>query len=235
MGQETGQRPAVIFDLDGCLVDSEPLSIAALSDELVALGIPDAGFEVIRDRFLGMSMLDIRDHMAERTGRPIPADFVDRVEARLFAAYRQGLRRMAGIDELLAGLRRADMPFAIATGGSVRRLTRTLAASGLTPWFEGRAFSADLVARGKPAPDLFLFAAAQLGIPPDACIVIEDSPHGITGARAAGMRAIGFTGGAHLADARESHAALLRAAGAERVLEDMAGMPDALGILGGAR
>lgn len=208
---------AVIFDLDGCLVDSEPLSIAALSAELAAMGVPDASFEVIRDRFLGVSMRDICDHVAERAGLRCPPEFVDRVEERLFALYRESLRPMPGAGRLLAALTEAGIPFAIATGGSIRRMTVTLAMSGLAPWFDGRAFSVDQVERGKPAPDVFLFAAARLGIPPEGCTVIEDSPHGIAGARAAGMRAIGLVGGSHLAGTRRAHRAILRAAGASAV------------------
>lgn len=219
---------AVIFDLDGCLVDSEPLSIAALSEELGAMGIPGASFEVIRDRFLGVSMRDICAHVAERTGIPCPPDFIDRVEDRLFALYRESLRPIPGAARLLAALKDAGIPFAIATGGSIRRMTTTLSLSGLAPWFEGRAFSADEVKRGKPAPDLFLFAATRLGVPPGACTVIEDSPHGITGARAAGMHAIGFTGGSHLGGTRRTHGAVLRKAGAGAVFRRLADVRAAL-------
>lgn len=219
---------AVIFDLDGCLVDSEPLSIAALSEELGAMGVPDASFEVIRDRFLGVSMKDICAHVAERTGIRCPPEFIDRVEDRLFALYRDQLRPIPGAARLLSALREAGIPFAIATGGSVRRMTATLGLSGLTPWFEGRAFSADQVERGKPAPDLFLFAAAQIGVQPEACTVIEDSPHGIAGARAAGMAAIGFTGGSHLDGTRRAHGAVLRKVGAAVVLRRLSDVRAAL-------
>lgn len=219
---------AVIFDLDGCLVDSEPLSIAALSAELAAIGIADATFEVIRDRFLGVSMQDICTHVGQRAGATFPPDFVDRVENRLFALYRENLRPIPGAARLLAALRDAEIPYAIATGGSIRRMTTTLAVSGLAPWFEGRAFSADQVRRGKPAPDLFLFAASQLGVPPANCTVVEDSPHGVTGARAAGMQAIGFTGGAHLDGTRRAHAATLRKAGAKSVFRRLGDVRAAL-------
>lgn len=223
-----GQARAVIFDLDGCLVDSEPLSIAALSAELGALGVPDASFEVIRDRFLGVSMHDICNHVAERTGIRCPPEFIDRVEDRLFALYRENLRPIPGAARLLAALMEAGIPFAIATGGSVRRMTATLGLSGLAPWFEGRAFSADQVERGKPAPDLFLFAASRLGVPPEICTVIEDSPHGIAGARAAGMKAIGFLGGTHLDGSRRAHGGILRDAGAAAVFRRLADVRAAL-------
>lgn len=222
------QARAVIFDLDGCLVDSEARSIAALSGELGAMGVPDATFEAIRDRFLGVSMQDICRHVAGRTGIPCPPDFIDRVEDRLFALYRESLHPIPGAARLLAALKSAGIPFAIATGGSVRRMTTTLAISGLAPWFAGRAFSADQVRRGKPAPDLFLLAAERLGVPPGTCTVIEDSPHGIAGARAAGMETIGFTGGSHLAGARRAHGAELRKAGAAAVFRRLADVRAAL-------
>jgi HAD superfamily hydrolase (TIGR01509 family) len=221
MESERPQTRAVIFDLDGCLVDSEPLSIGAITDEMQALGIPDATFESIRDSFLGVSMRVICEHVAEKSGAACPQDFVDRVEARLFEAYRTGLRRIDGVMALLDALEAAGVAIAIATGGSVRRMLRTLEYSGLADRFRGRAYSADQVAEGKPAPDLFLFVAAELGLPPEDCVVLEDSPHGVVGARAAGMRVVGFTGGSHLADSRASHAALLRRAGAAAVLDRM--------------
>lgn len=215
---------AVIFDLDGCLVDSEPLSIGAIIAEMQAMGIPDATFEAIRDRFLGVSMRVICAHVAEKSGASAPKDFVDRVEARLFESYRTKLRVIDGAVALLGQLKAAGIPFAIATGGSVRRMARTLDYAGLAGWFRGRAFSADQVAQGKPAPDLFLFAAGELGVAPQDCVVVEDSPHGIVGAKAAGMRVVGFTGGSHLTGARRRHGRLLRAAGAEPVRGSMDGM-----------
>ena len=104
------QGQAVIFDLDGCLVDSEQLSIAALSAELGALGVLDASFEVIRDRFLGVSLRDICSHVAARTGIECPPDFVGRVEDRLFALYREQLRPIPDATPLLAALTAAQSP-----------------------------------------------------------------------------------------------------------------------------
>jgi HAD superfamily hydrolase (TIGR01509 family) len=228
------QTRAVIFDLDGCLVDSERLSIGAITDEMRAMGIPGATFESIRDRFLGVSMRVICAHVAERSGADCPQDFVARVEARLFEAYRTGLRRIKGVTALLDALEAAGVPAAIATGGSVRRMLRTLDYSGLAPRFQGRAYSADQVAEGKPAPDLFLHVADVLDVAPEDCVVLEDSPHGVVGARAAGMRVVGFTGGSHLAGMRDAHAALLRDAGADQVLDRMDGVFAALCPVAGA-
>ena len=219
---------AVIFDLDGCLVESEPLSLEAIAAEMRALGIADARPEDIRDRFLGIAIGVICEHVAARTGRPCPPDFQDRVEARLFKGYEKHLAVVAGVPEVLVGLRADRVITGIATGGSLRRMAKTLDCSGLAEVFAGHSFSADEVARGKPAPDLFLHAAARLGMRPDHCVVAEDSPHAIEGALAAGMRAFGFVGGAHLEGIRAAHADKLRKAGALDIFEDMGALSDAL-------
>jgi beta-phosphoglucomutase-like phosphatase (HAD superfamily) len=212
---------AVIFDLDGCLVDSEPLALEALAAEMRALGITSASTQEIRDRFLGVSIGMICAQVAREASLPTPEGFAERFESRAIEAYRSGLRRIDGTRALLDWLKHRNIARAIATGGSIRRMTDTLRLGGLWEDFAGCAFSADQVARGKPAPDLFLFAANGLGVAPDCCVVLEDSPHGVAGAVAAGMRAIGFVGGSHLHDIRESHAARLRAAGANPVVRTL--------------
>ncbi|MFV0382562.1 HAD family hydrolase [Paracoccus sp. (in: a-proteobacteria)] len=218
---------AVIFDLDGCLVDSEAMSLETLADEMRAEGA-GVSTDDLRRRYLGVSMQVIGDRMRAATGRPPPADFAARFENRLLARYPAELRLIDGAAALLEDLHGRGIAMAIATGGSIRRMTTTLRVSGLDARFTDRAFSADQVARGKPAPDLFLLAAEKLGIPPHACAVMEDSPHGIAGARAAGMRAVGFVGGSHLAGARDDHAERLRDAGAAMVLHELSGMLNAL-------
>ena len=210
---------AVIFDLDGCLVDSEILSISAITEEIQDMGATQVTYDYIRDRFLGVSMQVICQHVAEQTGKTCAEDFVDRVEERLFARYRTDLRQIEGATAMLEDLRDQGIPVAIATGGSIRRMGETLRISGLAPYFEGTAFSADQVDRGKPAPDLFLLAARELGVDPAQCVVMEDSPHGIQGARAAGMRAVGFVGGTHLEPMRDTHRQLLHTKGAALVCE----------------
>ena len=212
---------AVIFDLDGCLVDSEPKMLESITAQMRELGILDAMYEEIRDSFLGVTMAVIRDHVSKRLGRDCPADFQQRVEARLYEDYRQGLARISGVTSLLQALSEQDMPTAIATGGSVERLGKTLYHSGLEAYFKGRAFSAEQVRRGKPAPDIFLYAAEQIGVAAEDCVVIEDSPHGVEGAVAAGMKAIGFDGGSHLRGIRDKHAQRLKAAGAEWVTREL--------------
>ncbi|HBM61979.1 MAG TPA: HAD family phosphatase [Citreicella sp.] len=225
------QAQAIIFDLDGCLVDSEPQSLAAVAAEMRALGIADATPEEIGARFLGVSISVIHDYVERRSGAPCPPEFSANFERRLFASYETGLTCIPGVPGLLQQLHTEGVPMAIGTGGSLLRLATTLRLSGLAPYFEERGFSADQVAQGKPAPDLFLLAARELGVPPEICVVIEDSPHGVKAARAAGMRAIGFTGGTHLDGRREVHADTLRQAGAEEVLADMSQMYAALSAL----
>jgi HAD superfamily hydrolase (TIGR01509 family) len=172
-------------------------------------------------RYLGVSMSQVVRDVETRLGKPCRPDFIDRVEMRLFAAYETGLRQMDGADALLHRLDQSGIPVAIASGASVRRLQKTLEIAGLDRIFEARGFSADLVARGKPAPDVFLLAAEKLGVAPKHCAVLEDSPHGIRGAVAAGMRAVGFVGGSHLAGRATEHAEILRAAGAHQVVSHL--------------
>lgn len=218
---------AVIFDMDGCLVDSEPMSLETLSELMAAEGL-QATTDELRRKFLGVSIQSIVSHIAETLGRDDLPDFARDFEERLLARYPAELRVIPGIPALLDDLTARGIAVAIATGSSVHRLGITLDVAGLADRFGARIFSADQVRRGKPAPDLFLLAADRLGIPPQACAVMEDSPHGIVGARAAGMRAVGFTGGTHLAGMQDDHARRLRDAGAVAVLPDLTGILDAL-------
>lgn len=218
---------AVIFDMDGCLVDSEPMSLQTLADMMAAEGL-QATTDDLRRKFLGVSIQSIVSHIAELLDRDDLPDFARDFEERLLARYPAELRVIPGIPDLLDDLAARGIAVAIATGSSVRRLGITLDVADLADRFADMIFSADQVKRGKPAPDLFLLAANRLGIPPEACAVMEDSPHGIAGARAAGMRAVGFTGGTHLAGMRDDHARRLGDAGAVAVLPDLAGMLDAL-------
>lgn len=220
---------AVIFDLDGCLVDSEIFSLQALAAEMQAAGVQDVSVAELGRRFLGVSLSVVCGDVAERTGRPCPEGFADRFETRLIETFhQQRLRPYDAVPDLLDMLQERGIAMAIATGGSLRRMRATLKISGLDRWFRNRAFSADQVEHGKPAPDLFLFAAAQLGVDPERCVVMEDSPHGIKGALAAGMPAVGFTGGAHLEGMRQDHGEKLHGAGAVVVRDDLDDMVDTL-------
>lgn len=219
---EQGIR-AIVFDMDGCLVDSEPLSLEAVAAEMRALGLADATAARVGETYLGVTMGKICADVSASLGRDCSEGFAERIEERLFAEYSLRLQRIEGVGLLLDQLTSAGVRLAIASGSSPRRLERTLAIAGLSSYFRGTAFSADLVARGKPAPDVFLLAARELGVAPAQCAVLEDSPHGVAGAVAAGMRAIGFVGGSHLHGKQYVHEQVLRAAGASLVIDTLSG------------
>jgi HAD superfamily hydrolase (TIGR01509 family) len=146
----------------------------------------------------------------------------------LYRRYRTELQLVPGARATLDALDDAGTAYAIATGGAVERLNVGLECTGLTSRFKGRAFSAELVARGKPAPDIFLYSAEQMGVPPSRCVVVEDASHGVKGALAAGMRVIGFTGGSHFAGMKDQAAETLRSAGAQEMASDHAELLDRL-------
>ena len=189
-------RPALlIFDCDGVLIDSEMLAARALIDALARHGIAvDLGF--VARHFIGRAHTVIRTEVKARFGTDLAATFEEDYRARLLASFEAGLVPMAGAVEALAAL---DVPFCLATSSSPPRLAASLRIVGLDRVFAGRAFTASQVARGKPAPDLFLHAAAQMGADPAACVVVEDSAAGVAAGLAAGMEVWHFVGGAHFA------------------------------------
>jgi len=181
----------VIFDCDGVLVDSERLAVRIDQQLLASLGWALSEAEIV-DRFVGRSdaamIADIEAHL----GRPLAADWDRQFRDLYRALFAAELKPVPGI---LEALDRIDIPTCVASSGSHDKMRFTLGLTGLYDRFAGRIFSATEVANGKPAPDLFLHAAARMGVPPSACAVIEDSRWGIEAARAAGMRAFGFAGG----------------------------------------
>jgi len=210
-----GATPAlVIFDCDGVLVDSEPLSLATLTAGLNRIGVP-IDLDTVRNRFAGTSMVSIMGHIERDYGIPAPEGFVDAVKAETLATFDRELKAMRGV---AAAIRRLGQPVCVASSSDPVRLRHSLALTGLLDLFSGNVFSSAQVARGKPFPDLFLFAAEQMGTAPASCLVIEDSVPGVTAAVAAGMRVVGFTGGGHWGHDREG--ADLRRAGAGTVFSD---------------
>lgn len=201
-----------IFDFDGVIADSEIIALAELQACLAEYGL-HLSIEALIDRFLGASLASITAALASHTGTPVPEEFREAWYARLFARYARELQPVPGILALFDRLEAAGVDYCIASGSSHRRLSYALACLGLTERFAARAFSAEDVAEGKPAPDLMLFAAARRGITPERCIVIEDATAGVIAARRAGMRAIGFVGGRHLAPCAPRQAARLAEAG----------------------
>jgi len=158
-------------------------------------------------------------------GRALPDDYARRIATALARHYRCSLKPIAGIAEALAGL---SQPVCVASSGPPERIRLGLETVGLYDGVHSHLFSASMVRRGKPAPDLFLYAAARMGVAPERCLVIEDSPAGIEAARAAGMTAIGFCGGSHC---RPGHAEWLKAGGAALVIADMGELATAVAEL----
>ena len=191
----------VMFDCDGVLVDSEHLSIRLDSILLAQLGWPLAEAEIV-ERFVGRTEAAMRAEIEAHLGRDIGPEWEAFSEeyVRLFAT---DLEPVDGIVAALDAVAAAGLPSCVASSGGHEKIRRNLATTGLLPRFAGRIFSADDVEHGKPAPDLFLHAAAVMGVAPDRCAVVEDSRPGVAAARAAGMSAFGYGGGVTPAAALE--------------------------------
>lgn len=209
----------VIFDNDGVLVDSERLANRVLADLLTGCGYPIAFDECVR-RFMGGTLGAVRSAVESEVGDRLPEDFEDRYYDQLFALFRSSLRPVAGVEAAIEGLKRSGIPICVASSARREKLRVSLSVAGLIHHFGARLFSAEDVRRGKPAPDLFLNAAAECGAAPNRCLVVEDSPAGVSGAKAAGMAAIGYVG---LIPAER-----LIEAGADVVIESMDELLDAL-------
>ena len=205
----------VIFDCDGVLVDSETLSCTCLMELLRKHGI-DVGLDVIFEKFLGRSISAVADHFRE-LGRLMPTSFPIELQQQVRNSFTESLHRVAGIESVLQGL---DIDYCVASSSDLERVNFTLGLAGLSGQFAGPVFTAEMVKRGKPAPDLFLHAASSMAVRPERTLVIEDSVTGVQAGKAAGMTVWGFVGGSHYAS-RDGRA-LLVAAGADRVFDRMA-------------
>jgi HAD superfamily hydrolase (TIGR01509 family) len=184
----------VIFDCDGVLIDSEVISARMLIAELRGYGV-SIDLPYVTRHFLGRSYPTVLREVRETFGVTLPAHFEADYRARLLAAFVTDLAIMPGVADVIAGL---NIPYCLATSSSPERLAHSLGLIGLDATFAGRAFTASRVARGKPAPDLFLLAASEMGADPARCLVIEDSETGVRAGLAAGMQVWRFTGGSHL-------------------------------------
>jgi HAD superfamily hydrolase (TIGR01509 family) len=207
-----GSVDLIIFDCDGVLVDSERLANEVLAGLLTDIGLSTTTEESLAT-YMGLSTTSWTALAAEKLGRPLPADFVDRYTEGVHAAFERELEAVPGVGEVV---RRLRWPTCVASSGEHERMRLTLGRTGLHGHFEGRIYSATEVERGKPHPDLFLHAAEQMGASPSACVVVEDSPYGVRGAVAAGMRALGY--------AAMTPAPVLAAEGAE-TFTDMTELP----------
>jgi len=214
---ERGQRQPelIIFDCDGVLVDSEVLSCQCLSEVLATYGITLELADAL-ELFLGRSTAAVLQHYAGQ-GRALPDGFLTDLKSRVRERFQASLQPIGGIATLLSAL---SVPHCVASSSDVDRVSFSLARTGLARYFGDRLFTSQMVARGKPAPDLFLYAAAKMQAAPAKTLVIEDSVSGVAAAKAAGMRVWGFSGGSHY-ESRDGRA-ILQAAGADRVFDRMA-------------
>ncbi len=221
MTEATAARPElVVFDCDGVLVDSEPIANRVMAEAVTALGWPLSAADCIA-RFKGHHLDTVIAAVEGRLGRPVPGDWVPNLRAATGAAFERELQPIPGVVEALDAVAESGTAYCVASQGPPEKMAVSLDVTGLRTRFEGRIFSAYQVERGKPHPDLFLFAALTLGVAPRACVVIEDSPLGVTAAKAAGMSVLGF--------APEGDGADLAAAGA-RLFRNMAELPGLLGL-----
>ena len=204
----------VIFDCDGVLVDSELLINCAHADALRRHGYPVTA-EMLAERFTGVSDADMLRAIEREHGIAPPENYEALVNALIDSVCETSLVATPGTLGALAAL---DVSTCVASGGILPRIRTSLRIVGLLDRFDPYLFSATMVARGKPAPDLFLHAAGSMGIPPGRCLVVEDSVAGVQAAIAAGMTAIGFCGGKHC---RPDHADRLRQHGAISAISDM--------------
>jgi HAD superfamily hydrolase (TIGR01509 family) len=213
----------VIFDCDGVLVDSETISSAVLARTLTGHGLPTTLVDARRD-YEGLLLRDIDARAAAKLGRSLPEDWIERFQAERAELFRRELEPVAGAGEAIEAVVAAGVPVCVASQGKIEKTRLSLALTGLDRFFSDDVlFSAWLVERGKPFPDLFLHAAATMGVEASRCAVVEDSVSGVTAAVAAGMRAIGYSAEG------DGHAGALREAGAE-VVDSMGDVSALLGL-----
>ncbi len=209
---------ALIFDLDGVLVDSERLIGHTVSAALESYGI-DLKPSDYHQRFHYIRLEHMADAIAAEHDVRLPEDFVPQLRKRLNESYASDLNAVPGVEAML---RAVTLPVAIASGSAPEGIDLKLRQTGLYDFFAPHIYSVfEVGGHRKPAPDVFLHAAAQLGIPPANCVVIEDAAAGVTAGIAAGMRVLGFTGGGH---GYPGLTEKLRAAGADVVFDDMSAL-----------
>jgi HAD superfamily hydrolase (TIGR01509 family) len=212
---------AIVWDCDGVLVDSERINNEVFAALVTRAGVPTTYAESVA-RYMGRSTAECVADVEERLGRPTGFDLAAEYHRTVRERHHTDLAAVPGARDLLDRLRERGTPVCVASSGTPEEIAHRLELTGLAGYFGDRVYSASMVARGKPAPDLFLYAAARLGVEPTDCVLVEDSPFGVRGGRAAGMTVVGY---AALADA-----AVLRDAGADPVVADLADAAPALGL-----
>jgi HAD superfamily hydrolase (TIGR01509 family) len=212
---------AVIYDCDGTLIDSEHIAGSVCAAALTRIGWPMT-MEQFNRRFTGVPAGRTWEILRAELPFPLPEGFNDAINAEIHRRFDEELQPIEGVEQAVS---RIGGPRAVASSTNRPQLVKNLVKTGLQPLFGEHIYSASQVARGKPAPDVFLFAASQIGADPADCFVIEDSVAGVVAARRAAMRVIGFTGASNgIADL----ASRLAEAGAEEVVASMAALPDIL-------
>jgi HAD superfamily hydrolase (TIGR01509 family) len=214
----------VIFDCDGVLVDSEPISNRVLAEALTAEGLPTTLEEALAE-YKGLLLSDVLARAEAKLGRALPRGWVAAYERERIVAFRRDLAPITGAAQAIERVKRAGVGVCVASQGKLEKTRLTLGLTGLLDLFpDGALFSAYSVARGKPHPDLFLHVASTMALAPECCVVVEDTPIGVTAAVGAGMRVLGYA-----ADADETE---LRQAGAEALFSSLAELPALLGLDG---
>lgn len=209
-----GSFDLVIFDCDGVLINTEEIASGVCVEALAELDM-QLTLQQYASRYSGRPIADAWLRVEEDHGKPLPLGFREKVDAEVLRRFSLSLGPIDGVVELLTSMRG---PRCVASSTQLPLLKTNLAQAGLDHFFDPSIFSVSQVRRGKPAPDVFLFAASQMGADPQRCLVIEDSAAGVIAARRAGMRVIGFSGGGHAA---ADHAERLLVEGAVRVVGDM--------------
>lgn len=212
----------VIFDCDGVLVDSEILASEVMSRYLTGLGFEYSVADCANSRYMGLPLATMKSMLESEDGITLPDDFIDQIHAADLAFFQDRLKPIDGIGAALA---RISLAKCVASSGEPEKIVNSLTLTGLLDHFGPHLFSGYQVANGKPAPDLFLHAAAEMGFGAAQCVVIEDSQAGVTAGVAAGMRVLGFTGGSHCSPEMSG---LLRGAGADLVFGHMRDLPGLL-------
>lgn len=216
-------RSAIIFDCDGVLVDSEPLANLVMSEFLAEHGVVMSAEQCMR-RFVGLTIPAEAAAIREDFGVDLLEPLLRELTPRTLARFERELRAMEGAAEVLA---RLGGPMGVASNSVSERVRLSLRVTGLARFFDDHVYTAELVGRPKPAPDVYLYAAGRLGVAPVECLVVEDSASGTTAAQAAGMSVVGFVGGGHATDGL---AGRLHAAGAGEVVRSWRELGSLLGV-----
>ena len=218
MSDPTRDSPLIIFDCDGVLIDSEIVAARLEAEAITALGLPMSA-ETICARFAGTTTKEVWQTLERELGRPLPPGFFEAHLAHVREVFARELEPIPGARAAVEGL---EVACCVASSTRMPALLANLSTCGLADLFDGRVFSASQVKRAKPAPDVFMFAASQMGADPADCLVIEDSVAGVTAARRAGMTVAGFVGGSHVT---AGHDMRLQAAGAAEIFSRLADLP----------